>query len=56
MEAGVYWRFVSPKEVQRRTVTKGQAVSYMVSVHLLEVMAMMMTACVMLRHEKRETG
>ena len=47
MKTGVYWRFDLPEEVQRRTIKGGQVVTDLISIHLLEVMAMVMTAFVM---------
>ena len=47
METRVYWRFDLPEDVQRRTITAGWAMNDLVSINLLEVMAMVMTAYVM---------
>ena len=47
METGVYWRFDLPEEVQKRTIKGGRAVADLISINLLEVMAMVMTAFVM---------
>ena len=47
METGVYWRFELPEEVQNRTIKGGQAVDDLISINLLEVMAMVMAAYVM---------
>jgi len=47
METGVYWRFAPPEEVQKRTIRGGQAVADLISINLLEVMAMVVTAFVM---------
>ena len=44
METGVYWRFDLPEEVQKRTVKGGRAVADLISINLLEEMAMVMTA------------
>ena len=48
METGVYWRFDLPEKVQKRTVKGGRAVVDLISINLLEVMAMVMTAYVMI--------
>ena len=47
METGVYWRFDLPEDVQRRTIRGGQAVNDLISINMLEVMAMVTTAYVM---------
>ena len=44
METVVCWRFDLPEEVQRRAIKGGQAVADLISISLLEVMAMVMTA------------
>ena len=44
----MYWRFDLPEEVQKRTVKGGRAVDDLISINLLEVMAMVMTAYVMI--------
>ena len=48
METGVYWRFGLPKEVQRRTIRGSQAVNDLISINLLEVMALIRTAYVII--------
>ena len=48
METGVYWRFDLPEEVQKPTAKGGRAVADLISINLLEVMAMAMTAYVMI--------
>ena len=48
METGVYWRFDLPEEVQKRTVKGWRAVADLISINLSEVMAMLMTAYVMI--------
>ena len=48
METGVYWIFNLPEEVQKRTVKRRRAVADLISIKLLEVMAMVMTAYVMI--------
>ena len=53
----VYWRFDLPEEVQRRATRGGQAVNDLISINLLEVMAMVMTAYVMVdMREERPFG
>ena len=51
METGVYWRSNLPEEVQRRTVKGGRAVADLIYINLLEVIAMLMTAYVMIDME-----
>ena len=48
LETGLYWKFDLPEEVQERTVKGGLAVADSVSINLLEIMAMVMTAYVMI--------
>ena len=43
MKTGVYWRFNLQEEVQKRTVKGGRAVANLISINLLEVMAMVMS-------------
>ena len=43
----LYWRFHLPEEAKKRTVKGGRAVADLISIDLLEVMAMVMAAYVM---------
>ena len=47
METGVYWKLDLPEEVQKRTIRGEQAVGDLISIKLLEVMAIVMTSYVM---------
>ena len=55
VQTGMCWRFDLPEEWKKRMIRGGQAVNDSISISLLEVMAMVMTAYVMLdmRGEKR---
>ena len=46
-ETGVCGNFGIPEEMQKQTIRGGQAVGDLISINLLEVMAMVMTAYVM---------
>ena len=48
METGVYWTFDLPEEVQERTVKGGRDVTDLISINLLEKMAMTMTGYIMI--------
>ena len=56
METGVYRRFDLPEELQRRTITGGQAVNDFISMKLLEVMAVAVTAYVMVDKRRDRLG
>ena len=59
MEMGVCWRFDLPEEMQKRTVEGGRAVADLICIKLLEVMAMVMTAYVIItmkRERPRRRG
>ena len=51
---GVYWRFELPEEVHTQTVKGGRAVADLISINLLEVVAMVMTAYVMIDMRERD--
>ena len=53
---GGNWRLDLPEEVQKRTVKGERAVADLITINLLEVIAMVITAYVHDRHEGRETA